>query len=127
MKRVLLVEDDRDVSDIIQNHFAKAGYAVESLTEGRSIVERRFERPDVFIFDNGLPVIDGIALCKYLKLQDDLSHIPVLIISGNYEVQLRATKAGAAMFLPKPFSLHQMLTIVARLTSSGKSRGTSGV
>ena len=81
MKRVLLVEDDRDVSDIIQNHFAKAGYAVESLTEGRSIVERRFERPDVFIFDNGLPVIDGIALCKYLKLQDDLSHIPVLIIS----------------------------------------------
>ena len=127
MKKILLVEDDRDASDIIQNHFSKAGYAVESFTEGRLIVERRFERPDVFIFDNGLPVIDGIALCKYLKLQDDLSNIPVLIISGNYEVQLKAAKAGAAMFLPKPFSLHEMLSIVARLATNFNSRRKPGV
>lgn len=116
LKRVMLIEDDRDAAYMLQKNLMKAGYDVECLTEGNLIVERQFSMPDVFILDNGLPTINGIALCKYLKLQPDLKNIPVLLISANYDIKEKAYHAGASAFLNKPFAIHEILNCLRRIS-----------
>lgn len=112
-KKILLIEDDADFCFILKNVLTKAGYTVGSLHEGKSIVERDFLLPDMFILDNYIPTIDGIALCKYLKLQAKTKDIPVIIVSGNHQIKHKANKAGAAVFLGKPFRADELLKLIA--------------
>jgi CheY-like chemotaxis protein len=114
-KRILLVEDDLDSSLILKNLLSKAGYQVDTLTEGRLIVERNFSLPDVFILDNCMPAIDGLALCKYLKLKGDTKEIPILIISGNQHLKNKARKAGAVGFHGKPINTSELLEAIDSL------------
>lgn len=111
-KKITLVEDDEDSSLMLSKVLSDAGYTVESFPGGNSIVENRFSVPDMFILDNFMPAIHGIALCKYLKLQDITKSIPVIIISANKQIQQKATNAGAACFLGKPFHSNDLLNVV---------------
>jgi len=111
-KKITVVEDDEDASLMLSKVLSDAGYTVESFAEGSSIVENRFAVPDMFILDNFMPAIHGIALCKYLKLQAITKSIPVIIISANKQIQQKATNAGAVFFLGKPFHSHDLLNLV---------------
>ncbi|HEY0653496.1 MAG TPA: response regulator [Chryseosolibacter sp.] len=115
LKRVMLIEDDLDAAFMLQQNLSRAGYDVDCLNEGNLIVERRFPLPDIFILDNGLPTINGIALCKYLKLQPDLKDIPILVISANYDIRDKAYNAGATAFLNKPFAIQEILNCLRTL------------
>lgn len=115
-KKIILVEDDADAADLLTNVFIKAGYTVHSLNGGRAIVDRQFSVPDVFVLDNTMPTIDGIAICKYLKLQEDTKDIPIIMISGNHQIKAKAAKAGADFFLPKPFQTQELLKIISVLS-----------
>lgn len=116
LKKILLVEDDLDTCSILKSALSRAGFEVETFHEGKAIVEQQFMLPDVFILDNTMPTIDGIALCKYLRLQANTKNIPIVIISGNHLLEMKAVNAGANCFLPKPLTsesvvsaLHQVL------------------
>src|SRR6187549_193872 len=101
-QRIVLADDNQDTCHILKTILITAGYHVETLTEGRQILERDFILPDLFILDNFMPTIDGIALCKFLKVQERTKNIPVILISADHEVKSKACKAGAAFFLGKP-------------------------
>ncbi len=90
----------------------KAGYDVEAFHEGKDIVENNFQIPDLFILDNSLPTIEGVALCKYLRLKPFTRDIPIIIISGSEHIEARSSMAGANYFLPKPLDVKQLLAIV---------------
>jgi CheY-like chemotaxis protein len=121
-KKILLVEDDLDSALILKNLLSKAGYLVDTLTEGRFIVERNFSLPDVFILDNCMPAIDGLALCKYLKLKGDTKEIPILIISGNQHLKNKASKAGAVGFYGKPIDTNKLLEAIDSLFKTQKEK-----
>jgi DNA-binding response OmpR family regulator len=116
-KKITLVEDDVDASTMLTKLLSNAGYDVHSLHEGTSLVEHDFSLPDLFIFDNFMPTIHGVALCKYLKLQANTKSIPVIIISANQQLKLKAQNAGAAFFLGKPFHTKDLLDLVDSIFS----------
>lgn len=114
-RKITLVEDDIDAAVVLEKILLKAGYAVNVLPEGRAIVETGYQYPDMFILDNYMPTIHGIALCKYLKLKPETSKIPIIIISGEPLVGKKAVAAGASSFLSKPFDADKLIAEVQLL------------
>jgi DNA-binding response OmpR family regulator len=112
VKRILLAEDDPDIRFILKMVLNDAGYQVEPLSSGDSIVERNCEWPDLFILDKSMPVIDGLALCKYLKIKNETKNIPIIMISCYHQVKNKAEELGVDEFLEKPFDLKLLLEVV---------------
>ena len=108
-KKILLAEDDPDIRFILNMVLKDAGYEVETLPTGSAIVERRNEWPDLFILDKALPTIDGLALCKYLKIKKETKDIPIIMISSYHKLKRKATEVGVDDFLEKPFDLKVLL------------------
>lgn len=116
-KKITLVEDDVDAAMMLTKMLSNAGYTVNALHEGTSLVGQDFPLPDMFILDNFMPTIHGVALCKYLKLQAKTKSIPIIIISANQQLKNKATEAGAAIFLGKPFHTVDLLKLVDDILS----------
>lgn len=112
-KRILIVENDSDMLFILGKVFNKAGYTVEMSTVGSGIVELKHTWPDLFILDNDLPTIDGIAISKFLRIHNATKKIPIIMIS-SYEIERKAKIAGVDQFVCKPFNLDHLLDVVAR-------------
>jgi DNA-binding response OmpR family regulator len=108
-KKIVLVEDDPDVCLILEQLLSDAGYEVTALNDGRQILEIEFDAPGLFILDITLPDIDGIALCKFLKLQKRFKYVPILMLSANRQLKHKALLAGANSFLEKPFKIERLL------------------
>jgi CheY-like chemotaxis protein len=111
-KKILIAEDDADIRFILDMILNDAGYNVEPLSEGTSIVTREKDWPDLFILDKEMPVIDGLALCKYLKLKDETKDIPVIMISAYHKLKKKAKEAGVDDFIEKPFELKDLLRTI---------------
>jgi FixJ family two-component response regulator len=101
-KKILLIEDDEDTRATLSRMLTKGGYAVQTLVDGRQLLEPGFPLPDVFILDHHIPTIDGVALTKFLKIQARTRGIPVVMISGATHVCEKARRAGVRLFLNKP-------------------------
>ena len=112
VKKILLAEDDPDIRFILNLVLRDAGYNVEPLPNGSEIVEGKHEWPDLFILDKALPTIDGLAICKYLKIQKETRDIPIIMISSYHKLRSRAKEAGVDDFIEKPFDLKQLLKVV---------------
>jgi CheY-like chemotaxis protein len=113
-KKILLAEDDEDIRFILNLVLQEAGYVVEPLPAGTPIVEKRDEWPDLFILDKALPTIDGLAICKYLKIQKETRDIPIIMISSYHELRSKAREVGADDFIEKPFDLKVFLSLVEK-------------
>lgn len=111
-KRILIAEHDPDMLFILHEVLRKAGYAVES-SKGTSIVESRHEWPDLFIVDKDLKSMDGMEVCKILKVREETKRIPIIMLS-SYEVRKRAARAGVEEFMRKPFQVKTLLQTVKK-------------
>jgi DNA-binding response OmpR family regulator len=127
VKKILIAEDDADIRFILNLVLNEAGYQVEQLPAGTTIVEGRKEWPDLFILDKALPTIDGLALCKYLKIKKETKDIPIIMISSYHKLKTKAREAGVDAFIEKPFDLKQLLQVVDKHVNSnfGKTRQLS--
>ncbi len=121
MKQIVLIEDDEDASHILTKVLDNAGYHVIPLKEGKAVLNQDFDVPDLYILDIDVPLIDGIALCKYLKLKPRTQNLPILLISGSHEKRERAQRAGADLFLRKPFTAVEFLNAVETLVNKRSS------
>ncbi len=114
-KYILVVEDDRLLSAILQANLQHKGYRV--LLAGSvvaAIQAMRLRRPDMLILDVMLPGTSGFTFCRRLKADETTSSIPVLMVSATAQAE-EATEAGADAFLVKPFSATQLMQTVSRL------------
>jgi DNA-binding response OmpR family regulator len=116
-KKVLIAEDDPDLRVVLKLVLEKAGYDVTPLESGIPIVNNQFECPDLFILDKKMELIDGFALCKYLKLTDRTKEIPVILISGSHHYRKRAMEIGADYFMPKPLNIKELVYTIELLIS----------
>jgi DNA-binding response OmpR family regulator len=114
MKKIVVAEDDQDILFILEMILNDAGYKVEALSDGRSIVAGQKEWPDLFILDKDMPAIDGIAICKYLRLNDQTKEIPIIMISAYHKLKAKAASAGVNDFIEKPFDLKTLLSTVSK-------------
>lgn len=125
MARILLVEDDAQVGDLVRRYLEKEGLGVRWVRSGREALEEAWrERPDLVVLDRGLPDLEGLEVLKGLRDLDPL--LPVLLLTGRADEASRVEGLleGADDYLGKPFSLRELLArIKALLRRSGKEGG----
>lgn len=117
--RVLIVDDDRRILELLVDLLNEEGYEVWSAVDGAQGFEQVFTcEPDVILSDVVMPVVDGLELCRRLKEDPRTADIPVLLISGlrrSHDDGLEGLYAGADDYLELPFRNEELLVKVARL------------
>ena len=103
---VLVVEDDGGLATQLVRGLQRGGYAVEHVLTGREAMAR--PEPDVVLLDLGLPDVDGVAVCRWLRERSDVAII-VVTARGEEPERVQALDAGADDYLVKPFGLAELL------------------
>jgi CheY-like chemotaxis protein len=119
MKKVMIIEDDPAIRDVLGLMFTRAGYTVSKHENGNFLLQSTFDIPDLFIIDKQLSGVDGLDLCKHLKSRPPTRHLPVIILSATPYLQRQAGEAGANAFVEKPFSNNDLLQIASTLINNG--------
>lgn len=125
-QRVLLIEDEPNIIEAIRFVLSRDGWQVATHPEGRGAVEAVRERePDVIILDVMLPDRSGYDILSDLKGDDDLRHLPVLMLTARGQSSERdmALSIGADRFMTKPFSNAEVVEAVRLLARGGIQEG----
>ena len=116
-RRILVVEDDRSVCDLIRAYLQMAGHEVLIARDGAEALEKaRSVRPDAMVLDINLPQIDGFGVLEKLSATPALRP-PTLVLTARHAAGdvRRAISLGARDFLAKPFTEAQLVARVTRL------------
>lgn len=112
-KRILIVEDDQAIAEMLQLMLQGEGYEVEMQMDGQVLQKMQESLPDLLLLDIRLSGADGRAICRQLKSQKRTSHLPIILISATQQTEDIAREAGAEAFLAKPFDMQAFLSLVA--------------
>jgi DNA-binding response OmpR family regulator len=118
MSRVLVVEDDKDIADLIAHYLQRAGHIVESLASGTAALARvRESAPDLLVLDLMLPGMDGLLLCQALRGDAATAAIPIIMLTarGEEAERIAGLELGADDYVTKPFSPRELTARVAAL------------
>ena len=124
MPRILLIEDDGRLAEMVSEYLGEAGFRVAVAAEGRAGLERLTREPyDALVLDLMLPDMDGLEVCRQLRPKSD---IPVLMLTARGEAMDRVVglEIGADDYLPKPFEPRELL---ARLRAILRRRQPGGL
>ena len=106
---VLIVEDDRNISELLQLYLEKEGYAVTIAADGGKGLEKfRAIQPDLVLLDVMMPVMDGWAVCRAIRAE---SQTPIIMLTAKGETDDKVTglKSGADDYITKPFEMKEVL------------------
>ncbi len=106
---VLVVEDDKNIAELLQMYLEKEGYAVTVAHDGGAGLSKfRAIRPDLVLLDVMMPVMDGWAVCRSIRAE---SEIPVIMLTAKGETDDKVTglKTGADDYITKPFEMKEVL------------------
>ncbi|HEX5001004.1 MAG TPA: response regulator [Bacteroidia bacterium] len=123
--RLLIVDDEPDIGELLSYNFRKRGFDVRTATDGRTGMDAaRAFHPDIIILDIMMPHVNGIAMCKELKSTEDLSSIPVLFLSATANDLLidEALQAGGYLFVSKPIQLNMLIQVVVEMKDKPDKR-----
>ena len=106
MKRILIVDDDKDLLFGLTSLLINKGYKVRTLEQGQLVLQEiKAFHPDLILLDVHLKDTNGREICQMLKQNFTTRNIPVILISGDKEKPDNGDTSGADLFLQKPFSL----------------------
>ncbi|MDQ3170377.1 MAG: response regulator transcription factor [Acidobacteriota bacterium] len=118
MPRILVVEDDPDISELIAHYLTRAGHDVDRLAHGGEAPRRvRESPPDLIVLDLMLPGLDGLMVCQALRADPATAAIPIIILTARGEETDRVTglELGADDYVTKPFSPKELVARVGAL------------
>jgi two-component system, OmpR family, response regulator MprA len=113
--RVLVVEDDADIADVLRRSLRNEGYEVRTSADGVEALDMAVGFvPDLVVLDLGLPGLDGIEVCRRLRMEGD---VPILMLTARAETEDRVTglDSGADDYLVKPFERKELLARIRAL------------
>ena len=109
---VLIVEDDRNIQELLQLYLEKEGYAVTVASDGgQGLAKFRAIKPDLVLLDVMMPVMDGWAVCKAIRA-DSQTPIIMLTAKGETDDKVTGLKSGADDYVTKPFEMKELLARV---------------
>ena len=114
--RLLLVEDDRPLADLVTFHFERAGFAVTRTGDGEEALILADElKPDVILLDWMIEGISGIEVCRRLRRRPHSANVPILMLTARGEEgdRIRGFETGADDYVTKPFSPKELVARVA--------------
>jgi DNA-binding response OmpR family regulator len=118
MTRILVVEDDRDIAELVDRYLQKAGFSTEILTSGRDALKALAERPpDLLILDLMLPQVDGLEICRVARGNSRTAAIPIIMLTARVDESERIVglEIGADDYIAKPFSPAELVARVRAL------------
>jgi len=126
--RVLVVEDEQDVAELLRYNLAREGYDVTVAPDGADAVKiARTLVPDVILLDIMVPQLNGWEVCRRLKSEADTRAIPVIMVTGRVEEgdKVLGFELGADDYVTKPFSLLELVARVRAVVRRAKTNGAS--
>ncbi len=123
--RVLVVEDDAEIAEVLRRSLRKEGYEVRLSGDGIDALDAAEAFvPDLVVLDLGLPRLDGIEVCRRLRAQND---VPVLMLTARAETEDRVSglDSGADDYLVKPFERQELLARIRALLRRRPPRGAA--
>ena len=127
--RILVVDDEPDITALVAYHLAKTGYRVSMATNGTDALKSaREERPDIVVLDLMLPGLSGYEVLAELRKRDETRDVGVILLTARREEvdRIKGLSLGADDYLTKPFSPHELALRVAALLRRLASPAVSG-
>ncbi len=115
MKHILIVEDEKDITELLDYQLKQAGYTTTIALDGEAgLMCVKTQRPDLILLDWMLPKLDGLDVCKQIKHNPLTNTIPIIMVSakGDEFDKVLALEMGADDYLCKPFSVRELLARV---------------
>jgi len=115
MKRILAVDDNKDILEILKYILEDSGYEVDTLSDGHHFIDHIHEyAPDLILLDIMLGDMDGRELCRDVKASEETHDIPVIMISASHRLTDTMMKCKPDDFVEKPFDIKVLLNSVER-------------
>ncbi len=125
--RVLVVEDDADIADVLRRSLRNEGYEVRTSADGIDALDVAAGFiPDLVVLDLGLPRLDGVEVCRQLRADGD---VPILMLTARAETEDRVSglDSGADDYLVKPFERQELLARIRALLRRRPPRGAASL
>ena len=122
--KILIVEDEKDIVEMIEYNLKKEGYITASVYNGEDAVSlAKSERPDLIILDLMLPGIDGFETCKQLKKNEITGRIPIIMLTAKSQEADKVTglELGADDYMTKPFSPRELIARIKAVLRRGET------
>jgi len=116
--RILIVEDDPDIAELVSRYLDKAGFVTERVGSGREALRQITARPpDLVVLDLMLPHMDGLEICRSVRAADKTAGLPIIMLTARAEESERIVglELGADDYLAKPFSPGELVARVRAL------------
>src|ERR671938_1396835 len=123
--RVLVVEDDGDIAEVLRRSLRLEGYEVRLAGDGaKALDESALFEPDAVVLDLGLPRLDGIEVCRRLRAEGD---VPILMLTARdaLDARVEGLDSGADDYLVKPFERDELLARIRALLRRRPPRGSA--
>jgi DNA-binding response OmpR family regulator len=124
-RKILIIEDESDVSDLLEMGLRKAGFKTSAATDGATGLQKaRDDRPDFIILDLMLPKMSGLEVCRILKGDAATSHIPILMLTAKAEEidRIVGLEFGADDYVTKPFSPREVTLRIRAILRRGEKQ-----
>jgi DNA-binding response OmpR family regulator len=115
-KAILIIEDDNAVAEMIGEFLLQNDFQVTRASDGLEGVEKAAAMPDLILLDLGLPKLSGLGVLKKLKSDNNLSAIPIIVLTGQGDSKtiFEAMDLGSYDFMIKPVKLQEMLDVIMK-------------
>ena len=118
MNRILVVEDDRDIGELVCRYLEKAGFTAELVTSGAAgLTSIAASPPDLLVLDLKLPQVDGLEICRAVRANEKTGGVPIIMLTARAEESERIVglEIGADDYIAKPFSPNELVARVRAL------------
>lgn len=120
-KKIMVCDDDQGVLDVIEMMLDSSGYtAFTEINSTNLISEIKKNEPDLILLDLWMPVLSGDQVVRAIRADQNISHLPVIILSASRDGDDIAMEAGADAFLSKPFDMDELIDTIEDLLKNKK-------
>jgi len=116
LKRVLVVDDEPTIRELVADALREAGYEIQTAPNGADGLEILHHwLPDAVVLDLMMPRLDGIGFTELLRLNPKLAHVPVVLVTAAYGAHDAGRRVGAQAVVTRPFELDELVDTVRRV------------
>lgn len=132
MKKILVIDDEENIRELIKFNLEQAGFAVELAADGQQGFEKLDGTIDLVVLDLMLPVVDGLSLCRKIRGESPFSKVPIIMLTAKGEEvdRILGLEMGADDYLTKPFSPRELIArikAIFRRVSSNRNQEEVGI
>jgi two-component system alkaline phosphatase synthesis response regulator PhoP len=122
-KKVLVVDDEQDIVEILSYNLSKQNLEVQRAYSGKECIGGQFH-PDLIVMDIRMPDVNGIEACRILKHDDELKNIPVLFLTADTDAYtaMSAMTAGGNHYVTKPIPIATLTDIIKTMIDGGTNQ-----